>query len=418
MSLPTRPLPNSAEAERSVLYCLMNDKRAWHLLAENGFSGDWFHLPANRTVFKAMEQMRLGGGTALSPDMVISHFVANGKVAEIGQSTIADITDSWASFGQLEFFRKQMADLFRQRETIRIATQLVQIGFEAASEFEEKSDALMAELASVQTPSRGRSLVDASEMVRRTIDALEHRRTTGSAVGVPSGITDFDIAAGGLIPDLIVIGAETSRGKSVLALMFAIAAARARKRTLIFSLEMNATVVGERLMSQVGEVEMSQLRSPHGMTENDYRKVCNASQEIANLPIHVCEDADITIHELRAIARAEHAREPLGCIIVDYVQLVSSPKTQVDTREREVALIAANLKKLAEELRVAVIAPTQLNDDGKVRESRAIAHHAAICILIDDDGLTLSKNRHGRRGEMIPYILNGAMQRFERKSIF
>src|SRR4030095_10337900 len=106
-----------------------------------------------------------------------------------------------------------------------------------------------------------------------------------------------------------------------------------------------------------------------------------------------------------------------GCVIVDYIQLVTGHRSQIENREREVSMIASQLKKMASELRCPVIAPTQLHDDGKVRESRAIAHHSAICILIDEDrGLELSKNRHGQRGIVLPYKLDGGKQRFVRST--
>ncbi|MGI8602739.1 MAG: replicative DNA helicase [Verrucomicrobiales bacterium] len=424
-----RPLPHNPEAEKSLIGLLMTSKAAWRALAERGFSADWFHLPASRTVFSALKRISSESNQLPSPELVITDLTRLGSLKVLGRSDgegtaavleylnwgtadgAADVGDEPLGHRHADFHIKAIHDAYVQRQAHPIAQELAIAALGPADEFPEALSRTIHDLTKLGT-SKIESVVPAADMVHRSITAIEARIESGGIAGIPTGLEDFDRATGGLIPDLIVIGAETSRGKSVLSLQFAAAAAKAGKRTLIFSLEMNVEVVGERLLCVTSGIEMGKIRDPRGLADHDLKRLTWAASELAGAPLLVCDDADITIQEIRAIARAEHAKSPLGCVICDYIQLISSPKTDTETREREVSLIAAQMKKMSEEFKCPVLAATQLNDAGRTRESRAISHHAGICILIDEDGLNLQKNRHGQRGITLAYELNGALQKF------
>lgn len=159
---------------------------------------------------------------------------------------------------------------------------------------------------------------------------------------------------------------------------------------------------------------MQRLMRPETLIEYDYANLSGRGATWAAENLLICDDGDVTIQEVRAIARSEHARDPLALVVVDYIQLASAGKFKDGAnREQEISHIGAQCVKMAKELGIPVIAPTQLNDDGKVRESRALKHHAAVYLVIEKDRILCAKGRDVGRDWSIPYTLTGDIQTFE-----
>ena len=241
------------------------------------------------------------------------------------------------------------------------------------------------------------------------------------APGIGTGLFCVDATTGGLKPkELWIIGGDTSKGKSVLALQLASEALRQKRRVAIFSLEMGVKQVVGRMTCYLSGLEFGKLTMPdrymhqeEGPRKADELKMASGLKLIAESKLEIVDEADLSIDTICALAQQLNDIEHMDLVIVDYIQLVEGRRQKQDSREREVASISAGLKQLAKRLDCPVIGLSQLNEDGKLRESRTIGQDANVTLFITDDGILVGKNRDGESGAKLPLVLNGLHQRFE-----
>jgi replicative DNA helicase len=207
------------------------------------------------------------------------------------------------------------------------------------------------------------------DLLDEYLDHLEALVTAGREItGVPTGFIDLDQQLSGLQrSNLIVIGARPGMGKTSLALgMSAHAAIEARVPVLFFSLEMSHQEITQRLVSAEGRVDSTKLRNGR-MLESDWPKVSHAVGRLGDAPLFVDDNPNLTIMEIRAKARRHKAKEGLGLVVIDYLQLMTG-RNNAENRQVEIAEISRGLKILARELNVPVVALSQLSRN---LESRA-----------------------------------------------
>ena len=269
--------------------------------------------------------------------------------------------------------------------------------------------------------------------------ALDHK---GEPVGLPTGFKDLDRILGGLQPaDMIVIAARPSMGKTALAMnIVEHVALEMRKPTAVFSLEMSADQLTQRILSSRAKVESSRLRNGF-LTERDIHELTRVSSLISDAPLFIDDTPGLTIMEVRAIARRLKTKHEIELIVIDYLQLLRSPtKKASDNRQIEITEISGGIKGLAKELKIPIIVVAQLNrqpeqrEGGKprlsdLRESGSIEQDADVVGLLvrpeyyakDDDEkdehegkaeLLIAKQRNGPTGE-IPLTFVKRFTRFE-----
>lgn len=184
--------------------------------------------------------------------------------------------------------------------------------------------------------------------------------------------------------DVVVIAAPAKGGKSTLALSYASNVAREGGNVLILSLEMTAGLVTTKLMSRQATVPLARLLHKD-LQEEDIGKVGRAVHSMAGWKVEIRDDVQ-TLDQVVGAARLAHAKAPLTMLVVDYLQLVQGPQVKGSTREQEVAQISRTLRLLSLELGCVVVALSQLNEEGRLRESRAIGQDAtAIWKVVDSD---------------------------------
>jgi replicative DNA helicase len=259
--------------------------------------------------------------------------------------------------------------------------------------------------------------VNGADVLRDFMSDLMEAVVGGTPIEAPAlraNIPQIDERIGGMVPYFWLIGADTSGGKTALSLQLVRAILSQGGRVLVFALEMRARQLIRRIVSAEGRIPIQRLMRPETLNEYDTGKLSGPGASWNAGGLLICDDPDVTIQEVRAIARAQHAVDPLACVLVDYIQLASAGRFRDGAnREQEISFIGSQCVKMAKELGVPVIAPTQLNDDGKVRESRALKHHAAVYLVIEQDQILCSKNRDGERDWSIPWTLTGDIQTFE-----
>ena len=434
-----RTPPHSVEAEQAVLGGLMLDSNAWDAVADIVLATD-FYRRDHRLIFEAIAEVAETRGSC-DAVTVSEYLERKGRLEEIGGlaylGTIARDTPSASNV-------RAYAEIIRERSILR---QLVAAGGEIAaaatdsrgrpaSELVDEAERRVFEIA--ERGSRGKSgFIAIRDVLPQTIDRLDLlHQTPGEIRGVPSGFTQLDKKTTGFqAGDLVVIAGRPSMGKTTLAVNIAENAAIAKGvPSAIFSMEMSAEQLTLRLISSLGRVNQSHLRTGN-FSEEDWSRIQGAMAQLSNAPLYVDETPALTPTEVRARARRLKRERGLGLIVVDYLQLMQVSGTK-ENRATEISEISRSLKALAKELQVPVIALSQLNraveqrTDKKpvmsdLRESGAIEQDSDVILLIYREevydpnttrrgvaDIIIAKQRNGPVGE-IQLTFLGEYTRFE-----
>jgi replicative DNA helicase len=218
--------------------------------------------------------------------------------------------------------------------------------------------------------------------------------------------------------EFIVIGGATSSGKSALAANLTLDVLLAGQGVAFFSYEMPRRQVIARLIADLANVEFSKVFRPAAFrpSETEHRAVLEATQQLRKLPLHLFDNSSLTPAGIRAECQAIQASGSLAMVVVDYLQLMPTSRDDKGAnREQVVAGVSRDLRALSLELDIAVVALSQLNDQGAFRESRAIGQDATMAVAIEDGGLRIAKSRNGPRGMLLPITLEGRWMRFVEK---
>jgi replicative DNA helicase len=256
--------------------------------------------------------------------------------------------------------------------------------------------------------------------------------------GLPTGFPALDDRIRGLCGgELIVIAAETGQGKSALAANIAVNTCRLTgKAAVLFSLEMQWRELLERMVFAESGVDSTGYRRK-ALSEREWQQLADARDRLASMNISIHDDSGLTASRIVTSCREAKFAKSCDLVVVDYTQLVSPPEAigrnpaRQENREREVAMVVHALQRMAMDLNVPVIALSQLNDDGRVRESRAISHFANVMLrlkcLEDPDGegysekteysydLIVEKCRAGQKGK-IPLVFCPSLTRFKEQA--
>ena len=311
-----------------------------------------------------------------------------------------------------DYFARIVADKAVLRR-LQHAADRIRVMTEADGDLDEIVAAARAEVDAAANRRTG-DLVMLADSIWETISGLEE----GTAKPTPTPWPDLDHLIGGLRPGaLYVVGARPGRGKSVIGAMLALDTARRGKVAAVSSLEMSRAELNLRWIAQAGRVPMDRLMRPDDLTKDDYAAMGDVAQALSRLPIAVDDRPAQTLWSVRHHARSASRRGELGVIVVDYLQLMLPPRTSRAQRHEQVAEMSRGLKILAKEMRVPVVALSQLNRkseerDGKrpsmadLRESGAVEQDADVIMLLHRDEeqapdvleVDVPKNRHGRTG--------------------
>ena len=418
-----RGAPWSPEAEQAVLGAMILDQDAG-LRAVELVDQSMFYRDAHRRLFRAMVAL-------IEQRSVIDHVTLRDELlrrneleAAGGVEYITELVDAVATAANLEHHAKIVHDKAVLRLLIEVSTKTITEAYDARLPAEELLDVAEARIFKISQERRNDGFTRIKEMLWPTMERIEVLQKSGKSVtGVPSGFSDLDELTSGFQPaELVIVAARPSMGKTALCLNVATQAAVEGHGVAIFSLEMSRDALVQRMLCAEARVNSQAVR--RGMLKDrDFTNLARAAGVLQQCPIWIDDTPSITLLEMRSKARRLKTEHDLGMVVVDYLQLMRSPD-YADNRVQEVSDISRSLKALARELRIPVVALSQLSraseqrgGDKKpqlsdLRDSGAIEQDADLVIFIhrpeyydrEDESLrgqadiVMAKNRNGPTG--------------------
>ncbi|WP_136118555.1 replicative DNA helicase [Streptococcus pyogenes] len=424
-----RVQPQDLLAEQSVLGSIFisPDK----LIAVREFiSPDDFYKYAHKIIFRAMITLS-DRNDAIDATTIRTILDDQDDLQSIGGlSYIVELVNSVPTSANAEYYAKIVAEKAMLRDIIARLTESVNLAYDEILKPEEVIDGVERALIELNEHSNRSGFRKISDVLKVNYEALEARsKQTSNVTGLPTGFRDLDKITTGLHPDqLVILAARPAVGKTAFVLNIAQNVGTKQKKTVaIFSLEMGAESLVDRMLAAEGMVDSHSLRTGQ-LTDQDWNNVTIAQGALAEAPIYIDDTPGIKITEIRARSRklSQEVDGGLGLIVIDYLQLITG--TKPENRQQEVSDISRQLKILAKELKVPVIALSQLSRGveqrqdkrpvlSDIRESGSIEQDADIVAFLyrddyyrkeGDDAeeavedntieVILEKNRAGARG--------------------
>ncbi len=391
------PTPQSIEAEQAALGAMLLERDAVTTAAEILQVED-FHYEPHRHIYEAVLTL-FNRGEPTDLLTVAEELKRKGKLDRCGgQPYLMKLMETPPSVANIADYCRIVEEKAILRQLIQVAHQIVHWAYHHDGDLEGLIDKAEAALFRVGQRRVGSHFQPLPELIRQAYEFIDQRtRQPGALLGIPTGFLELDEVLGGLhLSDLIVIAGRPSMGKTSFSLSIAMNIATQQKLPVaIFSLEMSKQQLVQRLLCARARVNSHRLRTGH-MRESDMVRLFEASRELYNAPLFIDDTPDLSPFEIRAKARRLKASEGLGCVIIDYLQLVRPPR-RMENRVQEVTEIIRSLKSLTRELNVPVIVLSQLSRSvehrenkrpvlADLRESGAIEAEAdVVCFLFRED---------------------------------
>jgi len=403
-----RALPSDMLAEQSTIGGMLLSAEAVAEVFEV-VKGVDFYAPKHEIIFDAIVTL-YGKGEPTDIITVTAELTKQGNLVRAGGAdylhTLTAIVPTAASSAYYATIVRDKAIL---RRLVEVGTRIAQMGYANEGEIEDVVNQAQADVYAVASAGMGEEFSTLGDSLQAAIDEIEAASNRGGElVGVPTGFTELDELTHGLHPgQLIIVAARPAVGKSTLCVDFVRnAAIRYNKPAILFSLEMNRAEIAMRMLSAETSIPMQSMRK--GTVENsDWAKIVGVRAQLNGAPLYIDDSPNLTLVEIRAKCRRLVKQYGLQLIVIDYLQLLTSGK-KVESRQQEVSEFSRALKLLAKELKVPVIAISQLNrksedtkdkkpDISQLRESGSLEQDADVVILLHREGL--GDKDHVRAGE-------------------
>lgn len=386
--------PHNLEAEQALLGAMfLSREAAENALAAVGASD--FYRPTHAKIFSAIDHL-YNSNVPVDHVSVADRLEATGELDQVGgKAYLLDITQVVPTAANASRYADIVKRTSVLRDLIAAATDIVAMGYEAPDDLREVIEESERRLFEVTNKRIASNFKRMSELLEATFTELEELFERQEHItGVPTGFKDLDRLLAGLHRgDLIILAARPSVGKTALALNTAVNAAKAGATVAMFSLEMSAEQLIQRVLCSEARISSQDVRTGY-IKDPDWGNIHRAMGQLADLDFHVDDTPSISILEVRAKARRLLRDKPNALVIVDYLQLMQPQHRRSENRQTEIAEISRGLKILAKELSVPVIALSQLSRAveqraGKrpqlsdLRESGAIEQDADVVMFID-----------------------------------
>ncbi len=414
----TRNAPHDADAEKSVLAALLLDPDAIIKVADI-LSSDSFFVPAHQKLYDAMVTL-YEKRQPIDAVTLTSELRKRKDLEDVGGAAyLAELSGILSTTANVVQYARMVSDLHLKRRLIAIAGEIGELGLEDRVEARDALDAAEQKVFALSQKSTGKSFIHLKDTLVESFDRIDElQRTPGGLRGVPTGFQDLDkLLAGMQKSNLLILAARPGMGKTAFALNMAhYAAVNSDMRIGIFSLEMSREELVDRLLVSQADIDAWKLKAGN-LNQQDFLKLSDAMGVLADAKIYIDDSPGLSIFEMRTRARRLMTEYKIDLLMVDYLQLAHG-KTQ-DNRVQEVAEISQGLKNIARELKIPVVALSQLNRSiesrgervpqlSDLRESGSIEQDADVVMFLyrkDDDvreavSLRVAKHRNGALGDI------------------
>jgi len=436
-----RTPPHSVEAEQSVLGGLLLDAAAWDNVADVLRSTD-FYRPDHRVIFEAIGALS-SQNQPCDAVTVSEHLERAGKLVDAGGlAYLGGLARDTPTAANVRAYAEIVRERSLLRQLLKAGTDIAASVFnnegETARELVDMAEGKVFEIAEQGLRGGMEGAVSIQTLMPALIDQIDEWHSNPDKLrGLPTGFDEFDRKTGGLRPgDLVIVAGRPSMGKTTFAVNMAEHAALksgVKASVAIFSMEMPSEQLMTRMLASIGRVHLGHIRSGQ-ISDEDWPRITGAAGQLSESRIFIDETPGLSPTELRARARRVSREHGLDLIVIDYLQLMQVPGNN-ENRATEIAEISRGLKALAKELRVPVIALSQLNrgveqrTDKKpvmsdLRESGAIEQDADMILLIYREEvydkntnkrgmaeIDLAKHRNGETGTFV-LTFQGQYSRF------
>lgn len=415
----TKVPPHNTEAEQSVLGAILLSKEAISLVSESLKPED-FYENANAKIFDAMLSLFEQGKPI--DILTLTKALKKDKSNKIDTSYLSDLLNAVPTAANIEHYAEIIREDSTKRKLISVGTQIVEMGFMEDKEADELLDKTEQSVFSMTQGHSSSGFTPIKESLAESFDRIDELHKSGAGLrGVKTGFSDIDsILSGMQASNLLILAARPGQGKTAMIVNMAQNIAINEKLPVgIFSLEMSQEELVDRLL--VGQADVDAWRLKTGkLNESDFAKLSEAMGLLADAPIYIDDTPGISVSQIRTKARRLQLEHKVALIIVDYLQLVD-PGKHYDNRVQEVSIVSQALKNLARELKIPVLAVSQLSRAvehrgerrpqlADLRESGAIEQDADVVMFIYrpdieianvmQTKLLIAKHRNGPMGEV------------------
>ncbi len=393
--------PHSREAEESVIGAVLLSEEAVNEVMDRLHPPD-FYIPAHQAIFEAMREL-FDTNQAIDAVTVSEALRRRGELDKVGGvAYLTRLVDIVPSTSNILYYSGIVEEHAKRRELIRAGASVTEVAFDIDEEIAKVLDRAEQAVLSVAERRSAQTLLEVGPLFNDVLEHMELLEQRGSEMtGLPTGYVDLDKKLAGLqASNLVVIAARPAMGKSSLALGIAINAATQGDPVAIFSLEMSKEEIVQRILSSVGRVDSMKLRS--GQLGPLWQRVVDAAGKMYKTPIFIDDSPVVTVTDIRAKCRRLKRKAGLSLVVIDYLQLMEASSRE--NRQQEISEITRNLKNLARELEVPVIAVSQLNRSLEAREDkrpRLSDLRESGCLTADTRLIRADTNAEVTLGELV-----------------
>lgn len=363
--------PHNLPAEEAVLGAILLSREALGSVIEAGLRYDDFYKPAHQHIYDVAVSVSQSGGPA-DTITVADELQRLGLLDAVGGvETLHGLQNATPAISNAGHYAKIVADAAMLRRLIMVAGDISEIAYSGPDNVDQALDEAETKVFKVADRRVSDTYAEIGELMKGAIERIEENYARGDTItGIPTGYQDLDELLSGLQPSTLnIIGARPAMGKTAFGLGMATNVAKvSSKAVLVFSLEMGHIELTQRILSSEAEVDSTKIRNGR-LSENDWARIGRAIGRL-EVPLYLDDNPRVTVMEIRAKARRlKMQKGDLGLILIDYLQLMSGGGNS-ENRQLEVSEISRNLKILARELEVPIVALSQLSRNLEARADK------------------------------------------------
>jgi replicative DNA helicase len=406
-----KKVPIARKSEAAVLSLIAIDR---NILSQQTWDSDYFALPAHRIVFNALQGVHQRTG-ACCPFSAIAELEATGQLeAAGGEESVHDtlctmkVASGKVCQDMADDYRKHLRRTKAYRDVITLMENEEPNLRKGLTDLKQLSETIMS-----LTEDNTIKITPVKEIVLQVVDEMEGRVVKDS---LTTGLLKLDRALKGGVHkgELITFASETGGGKSIELVQASVANLLEGKSVVFFSLEMSAQDILTRMACNMSGYEIREPEDYKNANQHELMKINSALLQLSKLPLEIVDDVD-DLEDILSISRRFIGEKKADVIVIDYIQIVSFD--EIESREGQVSEITRQLKLLAQKNKVVVMTASQLNDDGRLRESRAIGMNSNQVVYIEHikekSKIVVKKNRRGQKNYSFEIKMRGEISKLE-----